>query len=196
MKFRLAFLLLLLLFAIGIFWIVQSRAPLPEAPFQSVQSVGNVTPAKVGAQSIGVGLVPGFRRDDDTKKPALRSPEMRKTVRAKTSPAPAPVILSPPTSMAPPPAPMIPLPPEPPSPQEWKGNNDSSIARSGQIVVQNDEQWIRFWAEHHPHEAAPEVDFSQRMVVGVFLGQRPADGFKVHIQGVRTLPECRPKNRP
>ena len=54
-------------------------------------------------------------------------------------------------------------------------------------MAQTDEQWIRFWTEHHPHEAAPDVDFSRAMVVGVFLGQRPADAFIVEITGIRTL---------
>jgi hypothetical protein len=53
--------------------------------------------------------------------------------------------------------------------------------------VKNDRQWIQFWAEHHPHEVAPEVDFTRDMVVGVFSGSRPADEFAVEIIQVRTL---------
>jgi hypothetical protein len=57
-------------------------------------------------------------------------------------------------------------------------------------VVKNDHQWIRFWAEHHPDEVAPDVDFSQNMVVGVFVGRRPADALRVDITGVRTLSDA------
>jgi hypothetical protein len=101
----------------------------------------------------------------------------------KELPAPAHVK---PVSSAALPAARTPL-PVPPSPKEWKGNSDSSIRHEGQIVILNDQQWIRFWAEHHPHEVSPDVDFSRNMVVGVFLGQRPADAFSVDIMGVRAL---------
>jgi hypothetical protein len=71
-------------------------------------------------------------------------------------------------------------------PQEWQGN-DTSITHDGQIVIRNDRQWVKFWSEHHPHEAAPEVDFTRDMVVGVFAGSRPADPFKITIVGTRQV---------
>jgi len=45
-----------------------------------------------------------------------------------------------------------------------------------------------FWAEHRPHEPAPDVDFSRKMVVGVFSGPRPADAFAIRIENVRMTP--------
>jgi len=54
--------------------------------------------------------------------------------------------------------------------------------------MRSDRQWVQFWAEHHPHEAAPEVDFTQEMVVGVFAGPRPADQFAIRIVDIRTMP--------
>ena len=123
------------------------------------------------------------------KAPAKRS--KKTAVRNKPSnQTRAVAVTPPPPKEAPPPLPVPALPTVPPESQEWKGNNDTAITHSGQIVVQNDHQWVRFWAEHHPHEAAPDVDFSQSMVVGVFLGRRPADGFRVDITGVRTLPDA------
>jgi len=95
-----------------------------------------------------------------------------------------------PSIQTPPPIPYNPPPPLAPEPQEWKGNTDTTITREGQVVVKSDQQWIRFWAEHHPHEAAPDVDFSSRMVVGVFLGQRPSDGFVAEITAVRNLADA------
>ncbi len=69
-------------------------------------------------------------------------------------------------------------------PKEWSGS-DTAINHSGQVVIRSDRQWIQFWAEHHPHEAAPDVDFSRQMVVGVFAGERPADAFSIKIMRVR-----------
>ena len=88
------------------------------------------------------------------------------------------------------PAPPKPVPPPALAPQEWKGNSGSAITHPGQIVIQNESQWNHFWAEHHPHEVSPDVDFSRSMVVGIFLGQRPADGFDVEITGVRAQPDA------
>lgn len=193
MKNRLAvLLLLLLLLAIGIVWKARKLVPAPprvadrkpEAERMASPKPTVQVPSPAALPSVGLAL---------SRAPAGEGGAGRHGRRRVRAPEPLhPKSESPKTTSEPAQAPaIIPLPPaETPSPQEWKGNNDSSIARSGQIVVQNDEQWIRFWAEHHPHEAAPEVDFSQRMVVGVFLGQRPADGFKVDIQGVRTLPDA------
>jgi hypothetical protein len=84
-------------------------------------------------------------------------------------------------------SPVVPyVPPAPPVvASEWSGT-DTAVTHAGQIVIHNDHQWIKFWAEHHPDEAAPDVDFSQNMVVGVFAGDRPADKFAIRIVAVRT----------
>jgi len=76
--------------------------------------------------------------------------------------------------------------PPPPVPLEWHGN-DTSITHPGEVVVRSDRQWIQFWAEHHPHEPAPDVDFAQGMVIGVFAGPRPADQFTIRMVDIRTL---------
>ena len=60
-----------------------------------------------------------------------------------------------------------------------------AVTHAGEVVLRNDRQWVQFWSEHHPHEPAPEVDFSKDMVVGVFAGPRPADAFKIRIENVR-----------
>jgi len=70
---------------------------------------------------------------------------------------------------------------------DWQGN-DTSVTHVGQVVIRNDRQWVHFWSEHHPHEAAPEVDFTRDMVIGVFAGPRPAEQFSIQIIGIRTLP--------
>jgi hypothetical protein len=75
----------------------------------------------------------------------------------------------------------------PPEPKEWQGN-DTTVTHAGQVVIRNDRQWIQFWSEHRPHEAAPEVDFTRDMVLGVFAGPRPAEQFSISIVEVRPLP--------
>jgi len=115
---------------------------------------------------------------------------IKKLVPVKPSSRPAPA-----TMPAKPIAPVgqvpqtIVLPPtQPPAaPLEWQGN-DTSIEHPGEVVIRNDHQWVQFWAEHRPHEAAPEVDFTQAMVVGVFAGPRPADQFTIRMVDIRTLP--------
>jgi hypothetical protein len=125
-----------------------------------------------------------------TAKPAP-APVTPKTIVSNKRPVASTARPVPESPIAPPRViPAQPLPPPPPPPQEWNGNSDTAVKRSGQIVVQNEKQWIRFWAEHHPGEVSPDVDFSRRMVVGVFLGRRPADTFSVEIAGVRTLSDA------
>ncbi len=112
----------------------------------------------------------------------------KKTSPKKTSPKPTarPVTTK---SITPPPQPpqeIAPIEtPPPPAPTEWQGN-DTAITHPGEVVIHNDHQWIQFWAEHHPHEPAPDVDFSQSMVLGVFAGSRPADQFTIHILNIQT----------
>jgi hypothetical protein len=116
--------------------------------------------------------------------PVLKKPVITKKITpslpsAPRAPAAQPVVPVPPV-VIPPSA------PPPPAPLDWQGN-DTAITHPGEVVIRNDHQWIQFWAEHHPHEAAPEVDFGQSMVIGVFAGSRPADQFTIHIVDIRAL---------
>jgi hypothetical protein len=143
-----------------------------------------------------------WRRKETPQRPPAPAPvevpkkiiPMQDVPPVKPSPRPAPVltpartatpILPAPQAILPTPAPL----PPPPSaaPLEWQGN-DTSVKHAGEVVIRSDHQWIQFWAEHHPDEAAPEVDFAQAMVVGVFAGPRPADQFTIRIVDLRTLP--------
>ena len=45
-----------------------------------------------------------------------------------------------------------------------------------------EEDWKRFWAKHRPQDSPPPVDFSQEMVIAVFLGPRPTAGFSIRVQ--------------
>jgi hypothetical protein len=181
MKNRILLTVLVLAIVIGIIWERSRVAPVPEAP-PALPPV--VQPAAREIPPLPSSPAPVKKKEVHISPKTKPAP---KKVSGAPSGAPATTIL--PVPMNPPP-PAIPPSYEPPPLLEWKGNNDTSITHSGQIVVKNDHQWIHVWSEHHPHEAAPDVDFSQNMVVGVFLGQRPADGFKVDITGARTLPDA------
>ncbi len=61
----------------------------------------------------------------------------------------------------------------------------SAIDEPRQVVVRTAAEWQRLWRTHSPESPAPSVDFTQGIVVGVFLGARPTDGYSVQITSVR-----------
>ena len=64
-----------------------------------------------------------------------------------------------------------------------QGSN-SRIADARQVVVRMTEVWQTLWRAHAT-SAAPRVDFSKSIVVGVFLGTRPSAGYAVLVTAVR-----------
>ena len=59
----------------------------------------------------------------------------------------------------------------------------SQIQEPRQVVVRTAADWQTLWTAHDS-AAAPNVDFSRAIVVGVFLGMRPTAGFSVRITAV------------
>lgn len=59
----------------------------------------------------------------------------------------------------------------------------SQIQEPRQVVVRTAADWQTLWTAHDS-AAAPDVDFSRAIVVGVFLGTRPTAGFSVRITAV------------
>ena len=59
----------------------------------------------------------------------------------------------------------------------------SQIQEPRQVVVRTAAEWQTLWTAHDS-AAAPDVDFSSAIVVGVFLGTRPTAGFSVRITAV------------
>jgi hypothetical protein len=57
----------------------------------------------------------------------------------------------------------------------------SAIEMPRQVVVRSAAEWAALWKDHGVREAAPAVDFSREMVVGVFLGGRNTGGYGVEI---------------
>jgi PrcB C-terminal len=62
----------------------------------------------------------------------------------------------------------------------------SNIEEPRQVVVRSIAEWQALWKEHDPQRAAPVVDFTQSIVVAVFLGTRPTAGFAVEITAIKT----------
>jgi len=62
--------------------------------------------------------------------------------------------------------------------------SDQQAAR--QVTARTSADWQALWKAHAPNEKAPVVDFTSRMVVGVFLGTKPSTGYGVEIVDVRT----------
>ncbi|CAN5453100.1 hypothetical protein BH23ACI1_BH23ACI1_07320 [soil metagenome] len=62
----------------------------------------------------------------------------------------------------------------------------SRMTEPRQVVVRDDGEWVALWAAHAgPSVPAPPVDFSTRMVVAAFAGERPMPGHEIHIVGTR-----------
>ena len=62
----------------------------------------------------------------------------------------------------------------------------SNIEEPRQVVVRTAAEWQALWKEHEAQRAAPAVDFTQSIVVAVFLGTKPTAGFAAEITAVRT----------
>ena len=54
-----------------------------------------------------------------------------------------------------------------------------------QVTVRTPSEWKVLWKDHAPTESLPSVDFTKKMVVGVFLGTKPSAGHEVEITGTR-----------
>lgn len=60
----------------------------------------------------------------------------------------------------------------------------SQIQEFREVVVRSESGWDQLWSAHSS-EPPPAVDFSQSLVVGVFLGMRPTAGYQVEVSAVR-----------
>lgn len=80
-----------------------------------------------------------------------------------------------------------------PSPVTWNVVEQtwfSGIQLPETAVARSSAEWTALWARHTsqiiPPPAAPSVDFSSQMVVGVFLGDRPDPSHAVEIATIRS----------
>lgn len=61
----------------------------------------------------------------------------------------------------------------------------SNIEDARFVAIHDQAEWSALWRTHAPDKPLPQVDWAAEMVVGVFLGTRPAAGFRVEIVGYR-----------
>jgi hypothetical protein len=77
-------------------------------------------------------------------------------------------------------------------PLQWKGTF-SAIAGFRTVVIRSSVEWQGLWREHTayivPPPPAPEVDFGDSMVLGIFDGTKPAAGFAIEIEDIQTKPD-------
>lgn len=66
----------------------------------------------------------------------------------------------------------------------------SGIAMEQNVVIQDASAWAALWEKHKknhvPVPALPSIDFSQQIILGVFLGTRPTGCYSVLIQRIYT----------
>lgn len=54
-----------------------------------------------------------------------------------------------------------------------------------QVTARTLAEWQAVWKAHSPDAKLPAVDFATKLVVGIFLGTKPTDGYGVEIVNVR-----------
>ncbi|HXT72098.1 MAG TPA: protease complex subunit PrcB family protein [Vicinamibacterales bacterium] len=64
------------------------------------------------------------------------------------------------------------------------GGTASQIDEPRRVIVRTAEEFQALW-KTHSSAPLPKVDFTQSIVVGVFLGTRPTTGYGVAVTGVR-----------
>ncbi len=62
--------------------------------------------------------------------------------------------------------------------------SQSGIGERREVVIRTPEELSALWAQHAPGTEPPAVAFANRVVVGVFLGEKPTAGYSVEIQKV------------
>lgn len=71
--------------------------------------------------------------------------------------------------------------------REWRGSQ-SGMTEKAQQVVRTRAEWERLWAQIRagevPPPPAPKIDWTNEMVLALFMGQRPTGGYGVAIQSV------------
>lgn len=71
-----------------------------------------------------------------------------------------------------------------------QGSQADLVQEAKTVVVTQEEQWVALWKEIHgatlPRPEVPSIDFGQKRLLAVFLGQRPTGGHGVSIEQVTT----------
>ncbi len=65
---------------------------------------------------------------------------------------------------------------------------------NGEVIITDQERFSELWKQMHQgigndYDEAPEIDFSNFMVVGVFMGEMPSSGYSIRINEVAAADE-------
>ena len=64
----------------------------------------------------------------------------------------------------------------------------SGITEKKNSIIRRQDQWAELWNKHTstrtPHPQAPVIDFTENIILAVFMGQKPSGGFAVEITRV------------
>jgi len=66
-----------------------------------------------------------------------------------------------------------------------KGLNPENIPTQ-KVIFRNQQSWEIFW-EKYGKKVAPQIDFTEYIVVGVFLGPKPNPGYGVEITRIQKV---------
>lgn len=64
-------------------------------------------------------------------------------------------------------------------------DNMSHVEDVWQAVARTPAEWAALWRRHAGDQAPPNIDFTTRTVVAVFLGTRPTAGYAVEVSGTK-----------
>lgn len=75
--------------------------------------------------------------------------------------------------------------------RSWHSNFGHGIGSPAQYIIQDNDTWASVWQRHIVQEGPyvspsplPEVDFSNRTVIAVFMGVRATTGYGTEIRGI------------
>jgi hypothetical protein len=64
----------------------------------------------------------------------------------------------------------------------------SGITEKKNLIIRTEDEWAKLWNKHTstriPHPEAPVINFTENMILAVFMGQKPSGGFAVEITRV------------
>lgn len=64
--------------------------------------------------------------------------------------------------------------------------NYSNISRARQLIIMDKHDWLSFWRIHSGNQKLrrPRINFDRDMVIAVFAGQQPSDGYGLEVESV------------
>lgn len=65
----------------------------------------------------------------------------------------------------------------------WQGN-DSAVAEPSVVRVTDNEVWAKLWARHDPSGQPPKIDFTNTMVIAIFMGSVSSLFSGIHLGSV------------